>query len=195
MWWVWFVLFVPISLSYNSRLHMELSPGRWPSLTFDITRRRIQIFWRSPKNRSPMSNSIQASRQIVLRCLARASYIWTWERTHKGKRARTLYPWLSTFRRDPNEPIDDCAGKSRANVWLTAASWNLLDINQLGNAGPKRLSSFDLSSHSILTGSNTNCLSLLTTAQFWSHLNAQLFLFNKLLIPRYYMCSRKVIWP
>lgn len=70
--------------------------------------------------------------------------------------------------------------KSRANVWLTAASWNLLDINQLGINGPKQLSAFAMSSRSILCGSNTNYFSLLTTAQFywWSQFCCSFNLFN-----------------
>jgi hypothetical protein len=74
---------------------------------------------------------------------------------------------LRLFSVDTSAPIDDLAGKSRGNVWLTAASWNMLDINSLLVEGPKRLTSFDLSAHSVLAGSNTNSVSLLTNAQFF----------------------------
>jgi hypothetical protein len=66
-----------------------------------------------------------------------------------------------------NIPSEEMVGNFKANIWLTAASWNLLDINSLLSDGPKRPSTFDLSSHSCLSGSNTDSLSLLTGAHFF----------------------------
>ncbi|KAI6234650.1 hypothetical protein M3Y99_00784100 [Aphelenchoides fujianensis] len=66
---------------------------------------------------------------------------------------------------DPGAPIDEVTGRSRANVWLTASSWNLLQINSLIADRP-RLSTFDCSPHSLLVGSDTGSLSLITNTHF-----------------------------
>ncbi|KAI6181262.1 hypothetical protein M3Y98_00810200 [Aphelenchoides besseyi] len=54
-------------------------------------------------------------------------------------------------RYEPGAPIDEITGRSRANVWLTASSWNMLVLNTLIGESPKKLSTFDASPHSILS--------------------------------------------
>ncbi|KAI6221142.1 hypothetical protein M3Y95_01009500 [Aphelenchoides besseyi] len=69
-------------------------------------------------------------------------------------------------RYEPGAPIDEVTGRSRANVWLTASSWNMLVLNTLIGESPKKLSTFDASPHSILSGSDTGTLTLVTNTRF-----------------------------
>ncbi|CAD5227729.1 unnamed protein product [Bursaphelenchus xylophilus] len=54
----------------------------------------------------------------------------------------------------------------QVNAWLTTSAWNSVDLNTLLSEEPKLLTSFDLSSRSILVSSDTGYMTVLTRMQF-----------------------------